>query len=65
MTAVLSVWLPAWLTVLEVKFEIYTLKCAPSRTRTCGLLLRRQLLYPLSYRGHHEPTWTDQRPGQA
>ena len=25
--------------------------CAPSRTRTCGLLLRRQLLYPLSYRG--------------
>jgi CBS domain-containing protein len=25
--------------------------CAPSRIRTCGLLLRRQLLYPLSYRG--------------
>src|SRR5262249_26633814 len=24
---------------------------APSRIRTCGLLLRRQLLYPLSYRG--------------
>ena len=24
---------------------------APSRTRTCGLLLRRQSLYPLSYRG--------------
>jgi hypothetical protein len=24
---------------------------APSRTRTCDLLLRRQPLYPLSYRG--------------
>jgi hypothetical protein len=23
----------------------------PDRTRTCNLLLRRQLLYPLSYRG--------------
>ena len=25
--------------------------CAPSATRTRDLLLRRQLLYPLSYRG--------------
>ena len=24
---------------------------APNRIRTCGLLLRRQTLYPLSYRG--------------
>ncbi len=32
---------------------------APSKIRTCGLLLRRQSLYPLSYRGHAEPkpTW--------
>jgi hypothetical protein len=27
------------------------LSCAPSATRTRDLLLRRQLLYPLSYRG--------------
>ena len=27
----------------------YSASGAPSRTRTCGLLLRRQLLYPLSY----------------
>ena len=30
---------------------------APSRIRTCGLLLRRQSLYPLSYRG-----WTMIQP---
>src|ERR1035441_265474 len=36
---------------MEYRIEIYTMSCAPSRTRTCGLLLRRQLLYPLSYRG--------------
>jgi hypothetical protein len=27
------------------------LKSAPDRIRTCGLLLRRQTLYPLSYGG--------------
>jgi hypothetical protein len=27
---------------------------APSRIRTCGLLLRRQPLYPLSYRGRRD-----------
>ena len=26
------------------------IKCAPGRNRTCNLLLRRELLYPLSYR---------------
>jgi hypothetical protein len=30
---------------------IWALMGAPSRIRTCGLLLRRQSLYPLSYRG--------------
>ena len=25
--------------------------CAPGRTRTCGQVLRRHLLYPLSYGG--------------
>ena len=34
---------------------IRTLSCAPSRTRTYGLLLRRQSLYPLSYRGFAGP----------
>jgi hypothetical protein len=31
----------------ELGFEV----CAPSATRTRDLLLRRQSLYPLSYRG--------------
>ena len=36
---------------------------APSATRTRDLLLRRQLLYPLSYRGLTVPklTWTSVR----
>jgi uncharacterized protein YuzE len=35
-----------------VGIEILTrYSCAPRRTRTFGLLLRRQSLYPLSYRG--------------
>ena len=38
-----GVWLPAWLPGVAYKFEIYALNCAPSRTRTCGLLLRRQV----------------------
>ena len=29
--------------------------CAPGRTRTCDPLLRRQPLYPLSYRGLRGP----------
>ena len=39
------------------------MKSAPSATRTRDLLLRRQLLYPLSYRGLPNPqlTWTDAR----
>ncbi len=31
----------------QVRFEM----SAPGRNRTCGLLLRRQTLYPLSYGG--------------
>jgi hypothetical protein len=31
------------------------MKSAPSATRTRDLLLRRQLLYPLSYRGLRHP----------
>jgi hypothetical protein len=33
--------------------------CAPGRIRTCGLLLRRQTLYPLSYGGM--TTWLSRR----
>lgn len=36
---------------------------APSRIRTCGLLLRRQPLYPLSYRGQARPKPTCARGG--
>ena len=32
----------------------YVNRCAPGRIRTCGLLLRRQTLYPLSYGGARE-----------
>ncbi len=32
------------------------MKSAPGRIRTCGLLLRRQTLYPLSYGGAGEET---------
>src|ERR1700756_4839944 len=32
---------------------------APGRIRTCGLLLRRQTLYPLSYGGAHAPLGPD------
>src|SRR5262249_53761692 len=46
-----AVWLPVWLPQGERNSENIALNCAPSRIRTCGLLLRRQSLYPLSYRG--------------
>jgi hypothetical protein len=39
---------------------------APSATRTRDLLLRRQLLYPLSYRGQTtEPAWYQAGPHLA
>ena len=40
-SGVRSVWLPGWLPVLEHSSEKCQLSCAPSRIRTCGLLLRR------------------------
>jgi hypothetical protein len=36
---------------LEMASDLAILGSAPSATRTRDLLLRRQLLYPLSYRG--------------
>ena len=30
--------------------------CAPGRTRTCNLLIRSQVLYPLSYGRNYGPT---------
>src|SRR5215470_4698749 len=51
-----SDWLPGWLPALEHNSEKPQFGCAPSRIRTCDLLLRRQSLYPLSYRG-----WRDNR----
>ena len=37
-----------WLTVFD---EGAVAGCAPGRSRTCDLSLRRRLLYPLSYWG--------------
>jgi hypothetical protein len=48
--AVPDLWLPAWLPVIEDRIEIYTLSCAPSKTRTCGLLLRRHNRYVAGWR---------------
>lgn len=37
--------------------------CAPGRTRTCGQVLRRHLLYPLSYGGRSPSRWAGSPPG--
>ena len=49
------VWLPVRLPNDRKGAGIRMPSCAPSRTRTYGLLLRRQSLYPLSYRGLPRP----------
>src|SRR5579862_8377159 len=36
---------------LDINSERWSFTCAPTATRTRDLLLRRQSLYPLSYRG--------------
>ena len=49
--AVTTLRLPAASRNTEDVIESNTLTCAPTATRTRDLLLRRQSLYPLSYRG--------------
>ena len=43
--------LPRWLAFLLALSERSESKCAPTRTRTWSQLLKRQLLYQLSYEG--------------